>query len=66
MYCVALIADWRALARITGVAACCAAIEMASYRLSAGWAVTPLTEVECRDSAPICPDLARVDGPNRD
>lgn len=45
----ALIANWRALARLSGTAACGAAIKADGYGLGAGWAGTALAAVGCRD-----------------
>jgi alanine racemase len=45
----ALVANWRALARLSGSAACGAAIKADGYGLGAGWVAERLAAVGCRD-----------------
>jgi alanine racemase len=45
----ALVANWRALARLSGRAACGAAIKADGYGLGAAWVATTLTAAGCRE-----------------
>jgi alanine racemase len=45
----ALVANWRALARLSGPAACGAAIKANGYGLGAAWVARTLAEAGCRD-----------------
>ena len=45
----ALVANWRALARLSGMAACGAAIKADGYGLGAGWVAETLAAAGCRD-----------------
>ena len=45
----ALVANWRTLARLSGSAACGAAIKADGYGLGAGWVATTLADAGCRD-----------------
>jgi len=45
----ALVANWRALARMSGTAACGAAIKADGYGLGATWVAEPLAAAGCRD-----------------
>jgi alanine racemase len=45
----ALVANWRALARMSGTAACGAAIKADGYGLGAGWVAETLAAAGCRD-----------------
>lgn len=45
----ALVANWRALARLSGTAACGAAIKADGYGLGASWAAETLAAAGCRD-----------------
>jgi alanine racemase len=45
----ALVANWRALARLSGTAACGAAIKADGYGLGAGWVAETLAAAGCRD-----------------
>jgi alanine racemase len=46
---LALVANWRALARLSGTAACGAAIKADGYGLGAAWVASMLAEAGCRD-----------------